>query len=159
MRPMRVRDIDLLWAWRHIPEVITYLPSTPRPLAWEHHEEWFLQAMMGQGTNRLDRIAVLGDVDTGRIVAHVHAADLQSGKGVPEIGVVVGAVDLWHKGIGTHAVRYLIALLKERQYPACVALIHPANHTSRLMFERLGFVDTGETGRADQIIYRKELTS
>lgn len=149
-RNLERRDVDLLWAWRQIPQVIQYLPSTPRPLLWETHRLWFDKAIKQQGSKRTDLIVC--QRWTNRILAHVHASDLDAS--YPEVGVVVGAIDMHNHHVGRRAIEYLLGVIRPG-HAGAVALIALGNEASVRMFESIGFKNTSSFGRSNQVVYER----
>lgn len=133
-RPLRVEDLELILAWRSNPQVYKHFREQSDPLDWNDHLSWFSSRANG----RHDYIIEY----KGRRVGSVNIS--------PDsfIGVYIGEVDTWGKGIGVSAVKWICQRHLREEY---FAEIHKENNASRALFENCGFVeyDTSE----DWLVY------
>ena len=140
---MGVKDLPLVLAWRSIPEVVELLPrQKERPLPWETQISWWRRRK-----NRMDWMVYY----YGRPVGTVH---FEAAGKTPEVGIMIGEVGLWGKGVGRLALRSLLDTLF---YGASLldmvcALVRPGNERSHRLFKSLGFRQQG-TGRDGQACY------
>ena len=104
LRELKKSDLELLLAWAHISEIWEYLPTSRRgeKLTWEKHFQWW--------TNRQNRIDWMIIYD-GRSVGVVHVCNLDTD--YPEIGLYIGEVTLWGKGIGKKALELALKKFDE----------------------------------------------
>ena len=148
-------DINLLYAWNQNPEVVKYLPSMPKPLAYEQHVEWW-HRVYPQRRHGLDRMVLLDNGSYRRVVGRIHASwsevmwtedgppspngqEIGYEHSMPEVGVLLGCPDVWGQGIATEAVRRLLDILSILHFKECYALIHPENTASQRVFAKAGF--------------------
>ena len=140
-------DLEVMLAWGSHPEVCRYLPSRPETLTWELHYAWWKSRQ-----HRVDWIIQLDDGQTRpRAVGEVHLRDLNM---CPEIGLYIGEVTLWNKGVGKKALKLAMEWAWEHGLSRLQAVVHPRNKRSQRLFEGLGFVRTG-TGRKGQWRYER----
>lgn len=144
LKPVRRDDFPLLLAWAHISEIWTYLPTSrsSEKLTWESHNQWW--------SVRKDRVDWMILVNFGhgkRPVGMVHVEGFNTEK--PEIGLYIGEVALWGKGIGEQAIRLAI---KATHLPSLWAVIHPKNINSIRLFHKVGFIKVGGA-RDEQDLY------
>ena len=62
----------------------------------------------------------------------------------PEIGVLVGEVTLWQRGVGRQAVALVLRWLESAGYKKSRAFVVKDNPASIRLFESLGFSRAGE---------------
>ena len=135
LRELRDTDLPLLLAWAHIKEIWTYLPTSRRDeqLTWEEHLKWFETRK-----NRVDWMITYLKRPVG--VVHIDGINGEC----PEIGLYIGEITLWGRGIG-----YLVLDLAMGQavtrlgIKKLCAVIHPDNIRSIRLFTRLGFKKAG----------------
>ena len=145
-------DLPLLLAWAWIPQVWEYLPTSREgeKLTWDSHLRWWKRRK-----NRVDWL-ISADRKHPHPVGVVHINDLD--KEYPEIGLYIGEVTLWGKGIGTQALEEGIHRMDtickwgRRPYKGLHAVIHPENVTSVKLFTGVGFIKIGEA-RKEQGLY------
>lgn len=154
--PSRVRlreaiddDLELLMAWRSNPLVFRHFFRQSEPLKWEEHLRWWQSRRC-----RKDWIIALEDDGRERFVGSVNAARLDSDS--PEVGVFVGEVTLWGRGVGRKAVALAVEYLREWGYKKAWALIAEGNVASFKLFEAVGFRRIGE-GHKGEWIYERVL--
>lgn len=148
LREARDEDLELLLAWGSHPQVTRFLPSRPPALTWELHFSWWKVRQ-----HRMDWIVMVDDGKTRpRAVGAVHIRDLKAM--APEIGLYVGEIALWGKGIGREALELAMDWAWKQGIRTLRAVIHPRNRRSLPLFQGLGFVRIG-TGRRGQWLYEK----
>ncbi|BBH18141.1 hypothetical protein Back2_24280 [Nocardioides baekrokdamisoli] len=129
LRPTTMDDVEALLSWQSLPDVCTYLPYAPR--------------------TRAEVAAKVGTYDGGQWVI-----ERLDGSAIGEVMVFRSGTDLdlgyvlhptaWGSGYATEAARAAVAWAWEA-YPddRVVAIIDPANVSSRRVLERVGFVEVG----------------
>jgi RimJ/RimL family protein N-acetyltransferase len=154
--PSRVRlreaiddDLELLMAWRSNPLVFEHFFRQAEPLKWAEHLRWWKGRQC-----RKDWIIVFEEEGRERFVGSVNAAKLD--KEIPEVGVFVGEVTLWGRGVGRKAVALAVGYLRKRGYKKVWALIAEGNVASFKLFEAVGFRRIGE-GHKGEWIYEMAL--
>ena len=145
LRPLEEKDLPLLLAWAHIKEIWEYLPTSreEEDLTWERHLDWWKSR-----EERVDWIIMVKTDGYGFRpvgVAHVNL------KGV-ELGIYIGEITLWNKGVAEVALLQAIGILRSKGYSKFCALVHSDNERSRRLFEGIGFKKVGK-GRRDQDWY------
>ena len=150
LRPIREEDLPLLLAWSYISPVWEYLPTSRKgeELTWEQHNKWFYYK---RGT-RLDWMVIVEEkYERPRPTGVVHVVDID--KLYPEIGLYIGEMRLWEKGIGKDALRLGIREMERYSHVGGLhAVIHPENKRSIRLFTSLGFKRIGES-RKEQSLY------
>jgi len=127
LRQAEPRDLELMLAWRSDGKIYEHLKTQDEPLEWQEHVEWYGSRAPG----REDYIIM----NSGRRVGVVSIT------AESDIVVYVGEKTLWGEGVGTEAVRRLLARTEREQY---WTVIYPENKASRRIFEKLGFEECGE---------------
>ena len=156
LRPIMVYDLDLLLAWAQVPEVWKYLPTSRKneKLTWEDHYSWWKDWVSAQGgpyPPRRDWAILYSDMSTvARRVGVAHA--VFNYPNPPEIGLYIGEMGVWGKGIGKLALEEMIKILSNSGYRIYRAVIHPKNRRSISLFTSLGFRRMGK-GRNGQDLY------
>lgn len=126
--PVKETDLPLLLAWRQNPIVMAHFVDGFE--SWERHLTWFY------GLRREIKESFLIILDQ-RPVGEVH---LNFEPGPIAVGIYIGDVTLWGKGVGSRAIEGVLAMLRERGYRGGVtAGVHPRNRRSQRMFEKVGF--------------------
>jgi RimJ/RimL family protein N-acetyltransferase len=71
----------------------------------------------------------------------------------PEVGIYVGEVTLWGRGIASEAIEFAVDWIRERGYTGARARIDDDNEGSQQAFEKVGFRRTGDA-RENESEYR-----
>lgn len=132
LRPVTVDDVDALHTWQSLPEVCAYLPYAPRT-----REETAAKVGTYPGQHWL--ITLDDGTAVGELMVFRSGDDL-------DLGYVLHP-SAWGSGYVTEAARAAVdwvwaAYDDER----LVAIIDPANDSSRRVLERLGFLEVGRGG-------------
>ena len=145
LREIKREDFPLLLAWAHIKEVWTYLPTSRKSenLTWEGHFSWWESRI-----SRVDWMILVNFGYGARPVGVVHVKDLETDH--PEVGLYIGEVTLWGKGISRRALELVIERVNR---PRLWAVIHPENKRSIRLFTDLGFKKEGRA-RNGQDLYK-----
>ena len=141
LRPMTEKDLPLTLAWRSIPKVYAGLYTQShenRPLKWEEHQRWFKT----RDTWQLFIIMYDGwDSDSNRPVGWLNIGQLDHWR--PEIGIGIGEVGLWGKGIAKQALNLALDWLKDGEYNYTHTTILDNNTASIKLFESVGYKKIG----------------
>ena len=152
LREASDNDLELLLAWGTHPQVTRFLPSRPPALTWELHRAWFKTRQ-----HRMDWLIMVDDGKTRpRAVGEVHIRDLNTP--APEIGLYIGEVDLWGKGIGRQALELAMEWAWAHGVKKLQAVIHPRNRRSLHLFSTIGYQKIG-IARRKQWLYEKARSS
>ena len=142
LRPLDDTDLPILLAWAHMLKIWEYLPTSRRSeiLTWEEHNKWF----HFKRNNRFDWTILLDDGKwKQRSVGMVHVIEIH--EEYPEVGLYIGDVNLWGKGIGKRALQLVIGRMSVYSHiQGLHAIIHPDNKRSIRLFKSLGFKKVGE---------------
>lgn len=150
LRPATEEDLELMMAWRNNPMLYENFYRQNGPLTWSEHLSWWTSR-----ENRRDWIIKTYGEDRGRDVGCVNFSQLE--KSYPEIGIWIGEVTLWGKGVASQAVEVAIEWLREQdEYEGIRARVLTENTASRRFFEKLGFEHVGGA-RAEEEEYRYSL--
>jgi len=149
LREAEERDLELLFAWNSHPQVTRFFPSRPPVLTWEMHYAWWQTRR-----HRMDWVVLYDDGRTRpRAVGVVHIRDLNTPG--PEIGLYIGDVTIWGRGIGKRALELAMEWAWGHGVRRLQAVIHPRNRRSHPLFLSLGFVRIGR-GRRGQVLYERK---
>ena len=132
-------DLELLMAWRSHPLVHQGFSIQQSPLSWAEHWAWW-----NGRSDRQDWLILFQEDGVVRRVGSASAFNLADK--VPEVGLYVGEVTLWGKGVGRKAMTQVMEWLKEQGYQLCCAHIRDDNMSSQKMFASVGFRRTGHGG-------------
>lgn len=151
LREATFADLELVMAWRSHPDVYRYffLQREQGALKWEGHLRFWETR-----SNRKDWIILLREDGISRAVGMVYAFNLD--EETPRLGIYVGEVTLWGKGVGRDAIRLASLWLQEQGYAKCWAGIIDGNGASMRIFEANGFRRTGPA-RDGEWTYVKDL--
>jgi len=141
LRLIRKEDYPLILAWRSNNLVYDGLyrqSLAQKPITWEEHLEW----LKSRNADWRTFIAIYENRPVG--VVTIGQLDHWS----PEIGLYLGEITLWGKGIGTKMVQMGLAWLKDYSlsHPhivACRTTILDDNIASKRVFEKCGFKCAG----------------
>jgi len=148
-RPATTDDLELMMAWRSHPELYQNFYKQDGPIEWEGHIEWWESRK-----NRRDWIITIREKDRWRDIGNLNVSSLDTE--LPEIGVYIGEITFWGKGIATEAVHFGVDWLREQGYQAVRARILDSNEPSQRVFKKVGFHRTGEA-RENESEYKLEL--
>lgn len=136
-RPATEGDLELLLAWRSHPDVYENFYVQSGPLDWDEHVSWW-----NSRSARRDWIITVNEDGRWRDVGIVNVSDLDTN--FPKVGVYVGEVTLWGRGVASDAVEFAVEWLKSEEYSAAKARILDQAEASRRVFEKAGFERVGE---------------
>ena len=138
-------DLELVMAWRSNPLVFQGFYLQKDPLTWTGHLSFW--------SNRSDRRDWLILLQEGNVIRKVGSASVSRlSESTPEVGIYVGEVTLWGKGVGRKAVIEVMKWLKVNGYRSCYAAIREDNIASQRMFAAVGFHRAGP-GRFGESLY------
>jgi RimJ/RimL family protein N-acetyltransferase len=132
LRQVAPTDYELIMAWRSHPDLYAGFALPTGPLVWADHKAWW-----DTRTCREDWLVRLTNDGHTRSVGVVSASRLDTE--CPEVGIYIGEISLWGKGIGAAAVNACMGQLRDAGYARCHARILPTNSRSRHLFMDLGF--------------------
>lgn len=136
-----VQDATLVMAWRNNPLIWQGLYTQSkenRPLIWEEHWKWW----KARQANWKIFIIQVNDDETTRDVGYLNIAQTEHWR--PEVGISIGEVGLWGKGVARQALLLGIRWLKEHGYKRVHTSILNNNERSLKLFQSLGFKIMGE---------------
>jgi len=147
IRQVTDNDLELLLAWRSNPFIYQYFYVQRRsgPLKWEEHLNWWESR-----ENRIDWIVYMHDGEWQRAVGSVNVTNLDTN--TPEVGVYIGEITLWGRGVGKNSVFLVMDWLKKMKYKKVIARIMKKNIRSVGLFESIGFRKVGEA-RSQEWLY------
>lgn len=144
-------DWELIMAWRSHP-----LIRSNFILSQTMYGEWTeLQSWWDKRGNRKDFMIILEADGWKRKVGMASAVGLE--KPIIEIGIYIGEIALWGKGIGSRALQLLLDWLKASGHQQCFANIENSNVGSQRLFIRLGFQRVGVSPFPDGSRYERKL--
>lgn len=129
LRPSEERDWPLTLAWRSHPLVYAGSYSQTKPLTWEEHTNWI------KSRNKDWRHLII--IYDDRPVGILNITQLDHWE--PEIGIYIGEVSLWGKGIGKEAVRLGLEYIKSLGKESCHTTILKSNKRALGLAKSLGF--------------------
>ena len=132
-------DIELIMAWRSLPEVFNGCYTQRSYLTWDEHYTWWIT----RGRWWKFWFIVLDDGKTKpRRVGIVNFGQLDNWN--PEVAYQVGELGLWGQGIATRAVPLALEWLKEHGYCKVHTTVSDTNVRSQGVMKNLGFVNAGK---------------
>ena len=133
-------DMELVLAWRSNPLVWQghyQQHFDPHPLTWEEHYKWW----HSKYNWKIFIIQVNDNIST-RNVGSIDVGQLDHW--CPEVGISIGEVTLWGKGVGKQSLSLALDWLKEKGYEKVHTTILKDNERSIRLFESVGFKRIGE---------------
>ena len=143
-RDLTTKDLDVLLLWRNNPNINKYLAN--RVKVKPEAQAWF-NRINGSSSNLLK-----GIIYDGRLIGYciVESVDEQNRK--CEVGVLIGDLQLWGKGIGKIVVAELLKYCFEKlMLHRVLAVIAKGNERSERLFKGMGFRYEGTLREATQI--------
>lgn len=142
LREIRESDAPILVRWRSVPEVYQYFLS-PKPITIEEHLEWYFNCYK-EDRNRIDFIAI--EKSSGKEAGVFHIKRRLENMQCSEIGYLLDK-NAQGKGYAQEGIKRLMFFAgSEWGCKECVFYIHENNRASRILAERLGYVETGRKG-------------
>ena len=153
LREATISDLELILAWRLIPDVYQGLYTQSkenRPLTWDEHYNWWM-------TRKTWKIFIIqvNDGKWTRDVGYVNIGQLDSWR--PEIGIAIGEVTLHGQGVGKQALQLALEWLKEQGYEQTHTTILDNNEKAKGLFKSLGYYCVGKA-REGESWWNKILT-
>lgn len=161
LREEREEDLELTMAWRSHPDVYQGFYSQNGPLRWREHWAWWHGRSKTYG-DRLDWIIMVEDGETrpravGRISVNLTPRPWALPEEHADVGVLLGEVTLWGRGVAGQALEMVCAWLRQRGYARVAADIALSNKRTVAFFERHGFRYARET-RPNEGRWLRDLT-
>ena len=155
LRDANESDLPLILAWRSQEKVYQGFYQQKAPLEWEEHKNWWASRNSGWK----EFIIVLVEDTEMRDVGVVTIGQLDHWS--PELGVMIGEVSLWNKGLGTEIIKITLEWLQEyamshHHITACHTTILDNNIASIKLFKKCGFERLG-VAREGESWYQKQL--
>jgi RimJ/RimL family protein N-acetyltransferase len=150
LRRARADDIERLFRWRNLPELVA-LSSSQRSVSWEEHRAWFERITTDPA--HLLLIVVVGDEEVGQVrfdtarprVAEVSTYLLPGWRGT---------------GFGVEALRHGCSeAFRTLSVDTIEALIRKDNERSLAAFARAGFSPTGARTKPDHVLLAMRSTT
>ena len=132
LRPDAEDDFELIMAWRSHPQIYKHFYIQNSPLTWEEHINFWKSRK-----DRKDWLILFKENDKSRKVGTINVSNLSNN--FPEIGVLIGEITLWNRGVAKKAVRIILDWLHNRGYKGGNAKVSVENVTSQRLFEDLAF--------------------
>ena len=126
-------DLELIMAWRSNPQTYKYFYVQDSPLRWEEHI-----AFWESRKERKDWIILFKQNRKWRKVGSVNACNLSDN--YPEVGVFIGEITLWGKGLGKKAVGLILNWLHKNGYNGAKAKVSKENKSAQKLFEGCNFL-------------------
>lgn len=145
LRAMTEQDLPLTLAWRSIPQVYAGLYTQSkenRHLNWQEHLKWFL-------TRYTWKMFIIEY--SGRPVGWLNIGQLDHWR--PEIGIGIGEVGLWGKGVGKAALNLALDWLWSDGYRYTHTTIMDNNQASIKLFESVGYKKIGSARLGESWYY------
>ena len=121
-------DLELLLAWRSNPLIYDNFLLQDNPLMWDSHYDFWISK-----THRYDYIVYYQN----RRIGHVSIS--KTNTELPEIGIMIGEIGLWGRGLGEEIIYSTLKLNIFKRYIVLVANIKKSNIRSLKLFEKVGF--------------------
>ena len=145
-------DMAIIMSWRSNPDVYAgNFYTQKKPLTWDEHKTWW----ESRNKDWREFIIEVTDCDLNvRPVGIVTVGQLDYWE--CEIGIAVGEVTLWGRGVAAQALSLVLAWLKERGRDYVRTTILDSNKRSRKLFEKHRFKKIG-AARPGESLYRMKL--
>ena len=140
LRDLSATDLELVLAWRSIEKVYQWFykqSRDKRALTWEEHLSWWRSRC-----NWKSFVIQINESNWTRDVGIISFSQLDHW--CPEVGIYIGEVTLWGKGIGRQALILGLDWLRGEGYDYSHASILKSNQRSIKLFESVGFTRVGE---------------
>lgn len=151
LREMTKADLPLLLAWRNNPLIWSGTYTQRKPIEWNDHKAWWLS----RNQDHYSFMVILFEDNCAREVGVLHISLLDYWS--PEIGIIIGEVSLWNKGVGTEAFRLGCEWVKDKGYEWTSTTAPKVNKPMIKVLEKLGFEYIGEARSKWELKYRKKL--
>ena len=149
LREATENDMVLVLSWRNNPLVWAGTYTQREPISWQNHKVWW----QSRQDHKMLMIALV-EGDFARDVGFLSLSPLQYWS--PEIGIIIGEVSLWNKGIGTEAIRLACEWLKGKEYKWTSTTVLKSNKAMIKVLEKLNFKQDGNA-RKGELRYVKEI--
>jgi RimJ/RimL family protein N-acetyltransferase len=130
--PMSEVDLELVMAWRSHPEAYRYFREQQRPLTWQEHWTFWQNRR-----NREDYIINVQEKNKKRKVGNINLSQLNTPQ--PEIGIIIGELTLYGKGVASQAVKLGLHRLVDLGHVQARVTINRNNPASQAVFKKFGF--------------------
>ena len=154
LREVTDNDMELVLAWRNSPPVYQGFYEqgygSKGTISWTEHYLWW--------KSRFNWKRFITQVNDGMITRDVGCVNFSGlDNWNPEVGIFIGEVSLWGRGVGKKALSLALDWLKENGYTAVHTTILKYNMRSIKLFESIGFKKIGEGREGEFAFERKPL--
>lgn len=143
LRDLTKKDLDVLLLWRNNPDVNKFL--TNRVKNKLEAQAWF---------NRITsspRNLLKGILYEGRLIGYCIVEDVDEQNRKCEMGIIIGELQYWGKGIGKIVVTELLSYcFKDLKLHRVLAVIAEGNKRSERLLAGMGFKHEGTLREASQ---------
>jgi RimJ/RimL family protein N-acetyltransferase len=105
LRAIERADLPSSVAWLNDPEVTQWL-VTHRPLSLAEEERWYEDQVVRAAGGRAINFAIEYE---GRYIGNCGIKEIDHRRRCAEVGIFIGAKELWNQGLGADALRLLLA--------------------------------------------------
>jgi RimJ/RimL family protein N-acetyltransferase len=136
LRDFRSADAHAVHRWFNTPQVIEGLVEQRESFSEEEARRWVKHAAHPEGAD-LKWAVTVDERDEPVGFTALYGVGRQA---APELGILIGDIELWGQGVGTQAQRITIArAFDELEAHRVLELILADNTAARKVVERLGF--------------------
>lgn len=140
-------DLELIMAWRSNELIYRFFAKQKAPLSWEEHFNFWTHRK-----DRIDWMIVLEDEKTkDRKVGTANVSELNTP--YPTLGLLIGEIPLWSKGVGTTALLKVLDYLKSKGYEGAKGWVDEKNLASQRFNDKCGLKRDKNQDIADKIKY------
>ena len=100
LRPLRIEDAWTSYKWRNDPRVWVYTGSRPTCNVTIEMEEAWMRKVLNEDNSRRFAICLR---ETDRYVGNAYLINIDRNRKSCELGIFIGDVSMWGRGIGTQA--------------------------------------------------------
>ena len=136
LRRPEPEDIEAMYGYRNDPRIVATLGMNSHGYARADIAEW----IESHRKNRDDLVWTIADLND-RCIGHCGLYKINSRNGVATVGICIGDVGFWGKGVGTSVVdRVVTYAFQQMNLRKIRAEMLETNISARKLFDKLGFV-------------------
>lgn len=144
---LKESDLELVSAWRNNPSIYKYSLTQNKKVTWEHHYKWY---------KNLENAIYFIIMYDNRKIGIVNVINLNSN--CPELGIYIGEITLWGKGLGKEAVGLIINNLQRMDYKKVCVTTNKNNIRSINLWVNLGFKKIGSVKENKEWFFERDIT-